>query len=116
MINSPGDQELDDLCRFLAARSGGLVAATDWPREQLAWCAEAGVLAWFVPRELGGLGWNEADQVAGYLRLSGACLTTTFILTQVVGGVRRIALSGPESGFGEEARALLPDLIAGRKW
>lgn len=116
MITSPRDAALDELCGLLAAHSGELRSVDDWPREQLARCAEAGVLAWFVPRELGGLGWSEVEQVEGYLRLSASCLTTTFILTQVVGAVRRIALSGGDAAHGEAARALLPELLAGRKW
>lgn len=48
--------------------------------------------------------------MAGYLKLSAACLTTTFILTQRTGACRRIA--GSENAFAKDA--LLPDLLAGR--
>ena len=88
-ITAPDDPSLAALCDQLAARADATDVAAAWPVEQLRWLAESGVYRWFVPREWGGLEWSEQDLVRGYLRLSAACLTTTFILTQRSGAVRR---------------------------
>ena len=64
-----------------------------WPDQQLQLCAEFGVFSWFVPKEYGGLGWSGDDVVRGYLELSAACLTTSFIITQRVAAIRRIVAS-----------------------
>ena len=110
VISSPDDAALDALCRRLAERADALDAGGDWPAEQLAWCAESGVFQWFVPREYGGQQWSGVDVVRGYLRLSEACLTTTFILTQWNAACGRIAACDNRT----LKAALLPDLNAGR--
>jgi len=69
----------------------------------------AGVFRWFVPEELGGEGWSAGDIVRGYLRLSAACLTTTFVITQLTGATRRIV----GSGRADVQSRLLPDLLTG---
>ena len=75
-------------------------------------CGKAGVFEWFVPRELGGQGWSEAAVVRGYLKLSAACLTTTFVITQRSGAMSRIAAS--ENEWVRET--LLPDLLRGKSF
>ncbi|MCH7861192.1 MAG: acyl-CoA/acyl-ACP dehydrogenase, partial [Proteobacteria bacterium] len=40
---------------------------------------------------MGGQQWSDVDVTRGYLRLSAACLTTTFIITQRTGACLRIA-------------------------
>src|SRR4051812_34590833 len=87
-----------------------LDAADAWPAEQLKLCGAAGVFEWFVPRELGGQGWNEPDLLRAYVKLAAACLTTTFVVTQRVGAMQRIAVGNSDAAREE----LLPDLIAGR--
>jgi alkylation response protein AidB-like acyl-CoA dehydrogenase len=109
-IKSPDDDALDALCRFLAERSADLDVQPHWPVEQLAACAAAGVYRWFVAEESGGFGWSEPDVLRGYLRLSAACLTTTFILTQFNSALRRIIDSDNEPLSGR----LLPELLDGR--
>ncbi|MEZ6072021.1 MAG: acyl-CoA dehydrogenase family protein [Pirellulales bacterium] len=109
-IQSPDDPALDELCGRLAEAAGDLDRTGAWPAEQLRLCAEYGVFRWFVPREWGGLDWSDIDVVRGYLKLSAACLTTTFIITQRTGACRRIAGSDNEA---IKAR-LLPDLADGR--
>lgn len=96
LITAPDHPQLADLCRELAARSAALDLNPVWPAEQLALCARAGVFRWFVPEAVGGLGWSEADVLRGYLKLSAACLTTTFILTQFTSACRRIVDSDNE--------------------
>ncbi len=108
-ILTPEHPALDALCEVLAARAGDVDRLGQWPQAQLDLCGRSGVHAWFVDSHWGGLGWSDADLVQGYLRLSTACLTTTFILTQRSGALRRIA--------GSQNRALadrlLPELVSG---
>jgi alkylation response protein AidB-like acyl-CoA dehydrogenase len=109
-ITCPESPELTGLAARLAAMAPGLEEDGAWPGEQLALCGEYGVFEWFLPKELGGQGWSEADIVRGYLRLSAACLTTTFVITQRTGACQRIALAENE----DLRRELLPDLLTGR--
>ena len=90
MITSPDSPELAKLCAQLRDRAADLDRAPCWPAEQLRLCGEYGVYQWFVGREWGGQGWNEEQVVRGYLALSAACVTTTFIITQRTGACRRI--------------------------
>jgi alkylation response protein AidB-like acyl-CoA dehydrogenase len=109
-ISSPDDESLGALWARLTELAPGLETADAWPAEQLRLCGEAGVFQWFVPRELGGQGWSEADVLRGYVKLAAACLTTTFVITQRTGAMSRIAAGN--SDFAREE--LLADLIAGR--
>ena len=83
-----------------------------WPAEQLRLCADFGVYEWFIPRSLGGAEWSSVDVVRGYLALSAACLTTTFVITQYMGACRRIAISENEA----LRDRLLPPLIGGEQF
>ena len=82
--------QLTELCGRLEAAATDLDLRGTWPREQLQWCAEAGVFQWFLPREFGGKEWSEEQILDGYLSLSQSCLTTTFVLTQWNAAARRI--------------------------
>ncbi len=97
-INTPvtaadGDS-LDRLCQQLREWSERWVTSADWPADALRLCGERGVYRWFLPPSQGGFGWTEQEQIQGYLRLAEADLTTTFVITQYMGAVRRIAQSG----------------------
>ncbi|QGJ70360.1 Isovaleryl-CoA dehydrogenase [Planctomycetales bacterium 10988] len=109
MIQSPQDAVLDDLCDYLAEAAIQLDKSGDWPAEQLARCGEQGVFRWFLSGTWGGYDWSMKEVIEGYLRLSGACLSTTFILTQRTGACRRIAGSSNE----EIKAELLPKLASG---
>jgi alkylation response protein AidB-like acyl-CoA dehydrogenase len=109
IITSPDDQALIELRRELAARAEQLDASGDWPAEQLRLCAEYGVYQWFAGAEWGGQAWNQESVLRGYLALSSACLTTTFILTQREGACRRIETSDNQL----LKELLLPRLTAG---
>jgi alkylation response protein AidB-like acyl-CoA dehydrogenase len=76
----------------------------------LALCAEFGVYEWFLDRPFGGQNWNSADICRGYLALSAACLTTTFVITQFMGACQRIA-AGMHTTIAER---WLPALLAGK--
>jgi alkylation response protein AidB-like acyl-CoA dehydrogenase len=111
-ITSIDDPALAELCRFLAERADALDQSGKWPAEQLAACAAAGVYEWFVSFDAGGQGWREIDLARAYVKLSAACLSTTFCVTQPVGAVRRLAASDKES----LRRQWLPDLVSGRRF
>jgi alkylation response protein AidB-like acyl-CoA dehydrogenase len=109
MVHAPGDASLDELCKQLVSLAPTLDGARAWPGEQLRLCAAAGVFRWFVGPEWGGLAWSEVDLARGYLKLSAACLTTAFVITQRMGAVGRIAACGNQPLQQE----LLPPLVAG---
>jgi alkylation response protein AidB-like acyl-CoA dehydrogenase len=108
-ITCPDSPALETLCEELAARAAELEQPSAWPGEQLALCGKFGVFEWFLEPQWGGQAWSEPDVVRGYLRLSAACLTTTFVITQRTGACRRIAVSHNE----DLKQRLLPDLVRG---
>ncbi|MDA1055360.1 MAG: acyl-CoA/acyl-ACP dehydrogenase [Planctomycetota bacterium] len=111
-IESPQDESLQELCRRLRELAPELDQPSAWPRKQLRLCGEYGVFEWFLSPESGGQGWSEADVMRGYLELSAACLTTTFVITQRTGACRRI-----EACDNEPLKAkLLPDLCSGKSF
>jgi alkylation response protein AidB-like acyl-CoA dehydrogenase len=95
-INSPSDPALDELCAALARLAVEFDDRAAWPQEGLRLCGEFGVFRWFLPTAWQGFAWSTADVIRGYLRLSAACLTTTFIITQRTGACGRIAASDNE--------------------
>jgi alkylation response protein AidB-like acyl-CoA dehydrogenase len=111
-IKSPDDPGLKVLCDQLAELAPALETEDAWPAHQLELCGQYGVFEWFIPQELGGQGWSDADVVAGYLKLSEACLTTTFVITQRTGACRRIAHCGNQWA----REQCLPALIEGRRF
>ncbi len=112
LIESPDDPALEELCRELSARADDLDASGAWPSEQLALCGRYGVYRWFVSAQWGGFGWSDVDVVRGYLELSAACLTTTFVITQRTGACRRIASSDNLS----LKERLLPHLLTAERF
>lgn len=108
-VQSPQDPALDHLCDELARLAPQLDAPGSWPGEQLRLCGEAGVFEWFLPRSWGGQEWSDLDVTQGYLRLSAACLTTTFVITQRTGACQRIALADNP----RPKERLLADLVSG---
>ncbi len=109
MITTPDDSALDRLCEQLARQGGDLERGGHWPAEQLKLCGEAGVFRWFMPKHHHGFEWSDVDITRGYLRLSAACLTTTFIITQRTGACLRILGSDNK----EAQTSLLEDLASG---
>jgi len=109
-ITSPDDSALAELCGELAGRAEQLEASGEWPAEQLRLCGQYGVYHWFADHEWGGLAWDQESVLRGYLALSSACLTTTFILTQREGACRRIETSDNA----HLKQRLLPGLTSGK--
>ena len=114
VITSPDHPAMAELCGQLADLGGELELAghDGFPSKQLELCGQFGVFQWFMDPMFGGQGWSDADVIRGYLALSSACLTTTFVITQRTGACRRIADS--ENPFPKAQ--LLDDLIAGRSF
>ncbi len=90
---TPHEDHQADLCRQLSQWASRANRPDDWPVRSLDACARAGVYRWFLPAEVGGFDWSEAEQTRGYLRLAEADLTTTFIITQFIGACRRLISS-----------------------
>jgi len=111
-ITSPDHPALDELCSKLAKLADEIDVTDEWPAKQLQLCADYGVYEWFIDPEWGGQGWDTETVVRGYLALSSACLTTTFILTQRTGACRRIASSANQL----LKERLLPDLALGKSF
>ena len=109
VITSPEDAALAELCERLRALAESLDASGDWPAEQLRLCGEYGVYQWFTEPQWGGQKWNQESILRGYLALSSADLTTTFVLTQRDGACRRLESS---ENF-ELKERLLPALTSG---
>lgn len=110
-ITSTTDSSLTELCKSLREMSADLEKPGAWPAEQLALCGDYGVFQWFVDTAYGGQAWSGADIIRGYLALSSACLTTTFVITQRMGACRRIAINETDEAIKHE---LLPDLVSGK--
>ncbi len=111
-VSEIDDPRLDNLCAELAQRSAQLDGDQAWPGEQLRLCGEYGVFRWFLPTDWHGFGWDDEQTIRGYLRLSAACLTTTFVITQRTGACRRIVASENEQMKTE----LLADLASGESF
>lgn len=108
-ITKPSAASLEPLCSALREAAPQLETPHAWPAEQLQWCAEAGVFEWFLDPAVGGQGWADEEVTRGYLALSAACLTTTFVITQRTGACQRIA----NSGNAHVMERWLPRLLAG---
>lgn len=90
-VETPDSDSMNQLCERLNAWAGKWAGVQDWPAESLRLCGSAGVYRWFLPESQGGFGWSEEDQTRGYLRLAEVDLTSTFVITQYMGAIRRIA-------------------------
>ncbi len=109
LIRTPDSPALETLSARLHEMAATLHEPGAWPQEQLKLCGEAGVYRWFLPEEFGGYAWDESAIIQGYLKLSAACLTTTFVITQRMGACQRVAGSGNQTA----QQRWLPGLISG---
>lgn len=103
---SSSEASLEALCKRLAELAP---AADSWPEASLAACGKAGVYRWFHEATWGGWNWLEQEVLRGYLALSSACLTTTFVITQRTAACQRLERSDNQSA----KERWLPKLVAG---
>ena len=110
----PIDPALDrSVQRASAAWPASSIGASSWPAEQLRLCGEPAASTSGSCRATGaGRSGATLDITRGYLRLSAACLTTAFIITQRTGACQRIA--GSDNDFAKEQ--LLPRLVSGESF
>ncbi len=87
----PVDPQTLEALAVLADRAD---AELDWPTASWEQMHAAGIPAWSVPTEYGGLGLPGPARLRGYEQLAAACLTATFILSQRDAAVRRILSLG----------------------
>jgi alkylation response protein AidB-like acyl-CoA dehydrogenase len=93
------------LAEHAAAADGDPV----WPEASWQALRQSGALEWCIPPEHGGRGLRGVELLRGYEELSGACLTTCFLLSQRDAAARRL-----RDGDNEELRrTLLPALARG---
>jgi alkylation response protein AidB-like acyl-CoA dehydrogenase len=104
--------QFDDLVVFLRRQADETDRRSAWPREQLRRCAEAGIVRWYVPPELGGVAKPQAEMLAVLSRLASGCLTSAFCLTQPTGVAARVAASDND----ELKRRVLPELLDGQAY
>jgi butyryl-CoA dehydrogenase len=96
----------------LATLADSADESSDWPAASWRLLVEAGVLKWSIPAEYGGSGLGHHELLSGYEQISGACLTTAFILSQREAAVRRL-LASPVA---ELRRRFLPGLASGAQF
>ena len=112
VLPEPAMSDLEPTLQRLRDHAAEIDRSGDWPRESWQALADAGVLGWFVPRNYGGRQRQPAEIVRGYVALAGACLTTTFVLTQWAGAVKRL-VDGDNENL---RRELLPALATGGRF
>jgi alkylation response protein AidB-like acyl-CoA dehydrogenase len=112
MSNPSSDLLPAPLLEALAAGAEAADTRSDWPADSWALLRDAGVLAWGIPPEYGGRGLCPRELLAGYERLAGACLTTTFLLSQREAAVRRM-LGGSSPAL---CRRFLPAAAMGERY
>ena len=108
-ITSPYAPEIKSFLERLGQLENLGGAGNTWPSQKLKFCGQHGIFKWFVAPEYGGYGWSAVDIAEGYLSLSSACLTTTFVITQRTGACKRI-MTGENQRLKER---LLPQLATG---
>ena len=114
MIESVNEKAFSEFCQKLASDRNEQLAAAQgnclpWPSKQLTRMADAGVYRWFVRVEQDGTGWSVHDLMLAYLKMSEACLASTFVLTQRIAALKRVAASAND----ELVQRRLPSLISG---
>lgn len=103
---------LEDALTLLADGATSADDVATWPENSWDALRRAGVLGWTIPAQHGGSGRGPFELLDGYRRLSGACLTTCFLLSQRDAAVRRIR----DSGNSALCRELLPALARGEQF
>ncbi|MEL7496223.1 MAG: acyl-CoA dehydrogenase family protein [Planctomycetota bacterium] len=90
-VREVDSHDFDFLCRRLSELNKS--TSDGWPADQLDAFRQAEVYRWFTDEAAGGLDWSNRDLTLAYLKLAESCLSSTFILTQRIAALKRIALS-----------------------
>jgi alkylation response protein AidB-like acyl-CoA dehydrogenase len=101
-----------ELVRGLGEQANAADRDPAWPQNSWELLCRSGVTEWVIPSAYGGRELDLPTVLAGYERLSGACLTTTFILSQRDAAARRIR----DSGRDDLCRELLRPLACGGRF
>ena len=99
----------NEILHALAAHAEQADSEAVWPAASWELLGATGAPRWAIPRKHGGDGLDPLALLAGYERLAGACLTTTFLLSQRDAAVRRLCELGGEA----VRRRWLPGLARG---
>ncbi|QEF97385.1 hypothetical protein Mal15_14250 [Stieleria maiorica] len=113
----PGFQQL---CQTLASLAPRWRTTRDWPAESLSLCGQHGIFYALTGMNPPGrdhpIG-SAADQVETLIELARADLLTTFVITQHLGAIKRIAasdrLAGDEATGSRLQTTVLPSLLDG---
>jgi butyryl-CoA dehydrogenase len=100
---------LDDALSILVRNAAAADHDVVWPAASCQALRESGVLTWCIPPVYGGAGLEGIELLDHYERVAGACLTTSFILSQRDAACRRLR----DSGNARLCRLLLPPLASG---
>src|SRR5438874_1478116 len=101
-----------ELLEGLAGQAAAADGSPAWPQKGWALLCRAGVTEWVIPTEYGGRGYDLPTVLSGYEHLAGACLTTTFVLSQRDAAARRIR----DSGRADLCQELLRPLACGGRF
>ncbi|QDV45453.1 hypothetical protein Enr13x_53320 [Stieleria neptunia] len=108
------------LLETLASQASRWRTTSDWPAESLLRCGQQGIfrgLSGLAPTEADPRAWTAVDQTETLIGLARADLLTTFVITQHVGAIKRIAASDRLAEGGHAASRLqesvLPRLLDG---
>jgi alkylation response protein AidB-like acyl-CoA dehydrogenase len=100
---------LDEALATIAQGAQDADSIAAWPETSWQAIRRAGVLGWCASPAEGGSGLGPLELLEGYERVAGACLTTTFILSQREAAFRRVR----ESTNDALKLKLLPPLARG---
>ena len=120
MRQSTTSTGFESLLETLASQASRWRTTSDWPAESLLLCGQHGIfggLSGVTPTDADQRTWTAVDQIETLIGLARADLLTTFVITQHVGAIKRIAASDRLAEGGNAANILqstvLPTLIDG---
>lgn len=120
MRHSTTSYGFESLFETLASHASRWRTTSDWPAESLLRCGQHGIfggLSGIAPTNNDPRTWTAVDQIETLIGLARADLLTTFVITQHVGAIKRIAASDRLAEGGNAASILsetvLPTLVDG---
>ena len=94
-LNLPQNLQIDavglnSLCEQLNSLRPEVHGAHIWPQKQLELICSSGAARLFMPRRLSGAETTVPQQLDVMMRLSHACLSSTFVFSQHLGAIKRL--------------------------